>query len=606
MAFTSAPNQRLPIGAGDAAGYAPFGWLRHYHRSDLSGDLLAGLVVAVMLVPQSMAYAMLAGLPPQTGLYAAMLPLFVYGLLGSSRVLSVGPAAIDSLLVAAAIMPLAAAGGPQYLGLALTLAFLVGLIELLMGLLRLGFLVSFISQPVLVGFVNAAALVIAVSQLKTLLGIPIPSSEKFLTQAGMLLTHLDGINWATVAISLLSLAILFTFKKLLGPQLRRAGLGETASLMITRSAPLLVVLLTTAAVAIFHLDVRYGVKIVGAVPAGLPALTAPSLDLTTLRTLMPAALAIAAVGYMEAISTAKSLARKRRERIHSNQELLALGAANLSASFTGGYVVTGGLARSAVNADAGVRTGVASMTTALLVALTALLLTPLFRQLPTAALSAIIFAAVLTLVDVATPRFVFRYSRADAAAMAATFLAVLLLGVADGILVGAALSLLLYIARTSRPHVAIVGRMGESELYRNVLRHKVTTWPTVVLLRVDESLYFANVGVLADVIMAQAADNPDIREIVLICVAINSIDASALETVRTLVDDLRRVHVDVHLTDVKGPVMDKLEAIGFVEQIGRDHIHLSAHEAMQVLGYLDQPKVSLSPSFDVAQQVAKA
>ena len=595
MAFTSAPNQRMPIGrsAGGEGAPAPLAWLRHYRRADLSGDLLAGLVVAVMLVPQAMAYAMLAGLPPKVGLYAAMLPLFVYGLLGSSRVLSVGPAAIDSLLVAAAIAPLAAAGGPQYIQLALTLAFLVGIIELIMGLLRLGFLVSFISQPVLVGFVNAAALVIAVSQLKNLFGITIPSSEKFFTQVGLLLTHLGGISWATVAISAMSLAILFFFKGPLGGLLRSAGLGETAALTITRGAPLLVVLLSTAAVAIWQLDVRFGVRIVGNVPAGLPSLTLPSLDAATLRSLAPAALAIAAVGYMEAISTAQSLARRRRERIYSNRELVALGAANLSSSLTGGYPVTGGLARSAVNASAGARTGLASMITAGLVAFTALLLTPLFYLLPNAALAAIIFAAVLTLFDFKTPRFVYRYSRGDAAAMAAAFLAVLFFGVANGILVGAGLSLLLYIARTSRPHVAVVGRLGESEHYRNVLRHTVTTWPTVVLVRVDESLYFANVGVLADVIMAQAADNPDahepaVREIVLICAAINSIDASALETLRTLVDDLRSAGVELHLTDVKGPVMDKLVAIGFVDQLGRDHIHMSAHAAMQALGYVKQ------------------
>ena len=588
MAFTSAPNQRVPIGrsAGGEGGPAPLAWLRNYRRADLGGDLLAGVVVAVMMVPQAMAYATLAGLPPKVGLYAAMLPLFVYGLLGSSRVLSVGPAAIDSLLVAAAVAPLAVAGGPQYVHLALTLALMVGLVQLVMGLARLGFLVSFISQPVLVGFVNAAALVIAVSQLKSLFGMSIPSSEKLFTQVWLLLTHLGGISWATVAISLLSLTILLFFRGPLGALLRGGGLGNTAALTITRSAPLLVVLASTAAVMLLQLDTRYGVRIVGNVPAGLPSLTWPSLDADTLRALAPSALAIAAVGYMEAISTAQSLARRRREHIDSSRELVALGAANLSASFTGGYPVTGGLARSAVNAGAGARTGLSSMITAGLVALTALLLTPFFHKLPSAALAAIILAAVLTLFDFKTPRFVYRYSRADAAAMAGAFLAVLFMGVANGILVGAGLSLLLYIARTSRPHVAIVGRMGASEHYRNVLRHDVTTWPTVVLVRVDESLYFANVGVLADVIMAQAAENPAVREIVLICAAINSIDASALETLRTLADDLRRVGVELHLTDVKGPVMDRLEAIGFVEQLGRNHIYLSAHAAMQTLGYV--------------------
>lgn len=602
MAFTTTPTARVPLkqGAGfRLARYIPaLQWLRTYPATALGGDLMAGLVVAVMLVPQAMAYAMLAGLPPQTGLYASILPLALYGLLGTSRALSVGPVAIDSLLVAAAIAPLVgvavsraavsglAGGGARAVQLALTLAFLVGLIELLMGFFRLGFLVNFISQPVLVGFVNAAVIVIGFSQVRNLLGLAVPSSDAFHEQVALVATHLGGINWPTVAISAASIAILLFFRGRVGPLLRVRGVGAQWSLTIARSAPLLVVALGTLAVEFFDLDTLGGVKTVGVVPAGLPPVTLPLFDAQILRALLPAALAIAVVGYMEAISTAQSLARKRRERIDSDQELVALGGANLAAAFTGGYPVTGGLSRSAVNDAAGATSGLASIVTAGLVALTVLFLTPLFRALPSAVLAAIIVVAVSGLFDWQTVRFVRRYSRADFASLLVTFVAVLALGVAWGILVGAAASLVLYLWRTSRPHIAVVGRVGESEHYRNVLRHDVQTWPDVVLLRIDESLYFANAGCLADAIVAQAA-NRDVRHIVLIASAINSIDVTALEMMSALVDDLRRAGVELHLTDVKGPVMDRLAAIGFVERIGRDHIHLSAHEALKALGYVE-------------------
>jgi len=598
MAFTSTPHSRLSMAAQRAPALERllpvWGWLRRYKRADLSADLLAGLIVAVMLVPQAMAYALLAGLPPAAGLYASILPLLLYGLLGSSRVLAVGPVAIDSLLVAAAVAPLIAsapgivAGSPEAMAygvqLAITLAFLVGTIELFMGLLRLGFIVNFISQPVLTGFTNAAALLIAVSQVKHLLGMKVPNSELFHEQIALLIANLGSINWATVAISALSLGVLLFFRGPLGKLLRARGWGEQSALTVTRTAPLVAVLLGVLLVRGLALDAGASVRVVGNVPAGLPPLTLPSFGWETLQSLLPAALAIAAVGYMEAISTAKSLARKRRESIDSDQELVALGAANLGAAFTGGYPVTGGLSRSAVNHSAGARTGLASITTSVLVAVAVLVLTPLFYSLPNAVLAAIIVVAVTNLFDWKTVRFVARYSKADFAALAVTFLAVLGMGVANGIVVGAGLSLVLYLWRTSKPHIAVVGRIGESEHYRNILRFEAQTWPDVVLVRIDESLYFANAGCLADAITAQAVQSPGVRHIVLIASAINTVDVTALDMLTGLVADLKRLGIEFHLTDVKGPVMDKLDTIGFIDQIGRDHVHLSAHEAMCALG----------------------
>jgi SulP family sulfate permease len=589
MAFTSSPHTTLPLARQAAFSikrYLPFlTWIPAYRRGDLAGDLLAGLIVAVMLTPQAMAYALLAGLPPQVGLYASIAPLAIYGLLGSSRTLSVGPVAIDSLLVAAALAPLAAAGSPQYLQLALTLAFLVGLIEALMGFLRLGFLVNFLSKPVLVGFTNAAAMVIGLSQVKNLLGVTIPSTESFFEQLTLLAQNISTINWKTTAISVLSIGILLFFRNRLAPLLQRMGVSAAIAALAARTAPLVVVILGIILVQAFDLAAA-GVKVVGNVPAGLPGLTLPTLDPSTLTSLLPPALAIAIVGYMEAISVAKSLASKRRETIDSDQEFIALGASNLGASFTGGYPVTGGLSRSAVNFTSGANTGLASIVTAGLIALTVLFFTPFFRNLPVATLAAIIVVAIANLFDLKTTRFVYRYSKSDFAALAVTFIAVLTLGIATGILVGAAASLLLFIWRTSKPHIAIVGRVNSSEHYRNVLRYRVRTWPEVVLMRIDESLYFGNAGALADVIMAQAAENSQARRIVLICSAINAIDVSALEMLTTLAQDFDRQGIELHLTDVKGPVMDRLEDIGFVDLLGRERIHLSVHEAMKSLGYV--------------------
>lgn len=565
------------------ARYLPFlNWLVHYRREDLVGDVMAGIIVTIMLVPQGMAYALLAGLPPQVGLYASILPLFIYGLLGTSRTLAVGPVAIVSLLVASGLTPLAAPGSSLYVQLALTLALLVGIIQAIMGLVRSGFLVNFLSHPVISGFTSAAAIVIGLSQLKHLLGLSMPGEqvhEVLLSTA----QNISASNPATVTIGLGSIAVMLYFKHLLGPQLKRWGLPHGWIIPVTRSAPLIVVAGGTLTVWAFNLAETAGVAIVGNVPAGLPGLTLPILDLSLWQVLLPTALAISFVGYMESISVAKSLASKRRQKVDANQELVALGAANLAATFSGGYPVTGGFSRSVVNFAAGANTGLASIITAGLIALTVIFLTPLFYLLPKAVLAAIILVAVFGLIDVTTFRHVWRYNRADAAALVITFLAVLTVGVETGIGVGVVATILLFLWRTSRPHVAIVGRVGNSETYRNVLRHRVKTCPHVVAIRVDESLYFANTKFLEDTVLSTIADQPEVKHLVLIGIAVNFIDASALETLEALVQELRQAGVEFHLAEIKGPVMDRLNAIGFVDKIGADHVHLSTHDAMTAL-----------------------
>ena len=558
-------------------------WFPGYGRRDFASDSLAGLIVAIMLVPQGMAYALLAGLPPEVGLYASIVPLVFYGLLGSSRALAVGPVAIVSLMVASTLGEIHATGSAGYLSGAILLAFLSGAILLGMGLARLGFLVNFLSHPVISGFSSAAALVIGFSQVKHLLGFDIPRSHLITETIAHAASHIGQINAATFAVAVASLAILLVFKSGIAAWLKGLGLSAGVADAAAKAGPLVAVLLTTLAVWLLRLDQTAGVKIVADIPAGLPPLTAPVLDLALIEQLLPAAALIAFVGFLESVSVAKSLASKRRQKIDANQELIALGAANIGASFTGGYPVTGGFSRSLVNFTAGAVTPFASVITAGLIALTVLLFTPLLYFLPKAALAAIIVVAVANLVDLKTLREAWVYNRADAVSLIATFAAVLTLGVEMGIVVGAALSIVLYLWRTSRPHMAEVGRVGRTEHFRNILRHKVETDPKLLMVRVDESLYFANTAYLEDELLARVSDRPDIEHLVLIMSAVNFIDASALETLETLAERLRDAGVTLHLAEVKGPVMDRLERVAFLENLDGGRVFLSTHAASEAL-----------------------
>ena len=558
-------------------------WLPGYGRATLTNDSLAGLIVAIMLVPQGMAYALLAGLPPEVGLYASIVPLVFYGLLGSSRALAVGPVAIVSLMVATTLGEFAEAGSAGYLAGAILLAFLSGAILLGMGFARLGFLVNFLSHPVISGFSSAAALVIGFSQLKHLLGFDIPRSHLITETLTYAAAHIGEINPTTFAIAAASFAILLAFKSRIAPILKSLGLGADIADAVAKAGPLVAVIVTTVAVWLFALNQTASVSIVADIPAGLPPLTVPNLDLALIEQLLPAAALIAAVGFLESVSVAKSLASKRRQKIDANQELIALGAANIGASVTGGYPVTGGFSRSLVNFTAGAVTPMVSIITAALIALTVMLFTPLLYFLPKATLAAIIVVAVANLIDLKTLRHALIYDKADAASLIATFLAVLTLGVEIGIVIGAALSIVLYLWRTSRPHMAEVGRVGQTEHFRNVLRHQVHTDPKVLMVRVDESLYFANTAFLEDQLLARVADRPEIDHLVLIMSAVNFIDASALETLETLAERLRDAGVTLHLAEVKGPVMDRLERVEFVESLGNGRVFLSTHEAAREL-----------------------
>ncbi len=581
------PTPARTAGAAQASGlgrYLPFTrWLFHYRRADLPSDLVAGIVTAIMLIPQSMAYAQLAGLPPQVGLYASVVPLIIYALLGTSGQLSVGPVAITSLLVFSGVSALAEPGSARYLQLVLLLALIVGAIKLLLGVFRLGVILNFISHPVLAGFTTASALIIAAGQLKYILGYKI-SGERFYETLYHAAAGLGQTNLVTLSIGLTSIALLLFFRKGLRPLLQRAGLRPLAVTLIVSGAPLVTVLLGTLITWLLRLDQRAGVAVVGAIPAGLSPFSWPAPGLADAGALLPAAATIVLVSVVESIAVAKALASKRRQAIDPNQELIALGAANIGAGLFSGYPVTGGFARSVVNFQAGAVTGLASLVTAGGIALILLFFTPLFYFLPQAVLAATVIVAVFGLVDLKEPRHIWQANRSDAFTWGITFASVLLLGIETGIFVGVGASLLLYLWRTSRPHIAVVGRLGESEVYRNVLRYEVTTWPHVVAVRVDESLYFANTRYLEQALLRIIAERPEVKHLVLIGSAINFIDSSALHSLESLVQELRDAGVELHLAEIKGPVMDGLRRAHFVEKLGVEHIHLTTHQAMQRLG----------------------
>jgi SulP family sulfate permease len=558
-------------------------WLRNYQSKHLFGDITAGVIVTSLLIPQAMAYALLAGLPPQIGLYASILPAIIYPLLGTSQVLAVGPVAVDSLMVAAAIAKLAPQGSTEYLTLAITLAFLVGIIEIGMGILRMGFLVNFLSRSVISGFISGAAIIIGFSQVRHLLGLKIPATESFIELLTLTIGKITQVNWVALSLGLASIVMLLYFNQPLVNLLKRQGWSEQKILPISKSAPLLVVILGTLLVSIFRWDQVAGLRIVGMVPSGLPPLTMPTFDLQTWRSLLPAALAIALVGYVEGFSGAQALASKRREKIDPNQELIAFGAANVSAAFAGGFPVTGGVSRSVVNFAAGANTGLASIITGILVAITVMFFTSWFYFLPQTCLAATIITAVYKLVDFATLKRMWAYDKADAIAWLVTFSAVLGLGVEKGIIFGAIVALSLHLWRTSRPHIAIVGRLGDSEHFRNVLRYEVKTSPQVLAIRVDASLYFANAKYMENFLSREISDRPDVTNIVLVCGAVNLIDASALEVLESMIADLKSIGINFYFSEVKGPVMDKLLNIGFVDYVGSDRFFMSTDIAMREL-----------------------
>ena len=552
-------------------------WGRSYDRTALGADLVAALIVTVMLIPQSLAYALLAGLPPEAGLYASIVPILLYAVFGSSRALAVGPVAVVSLMTAAALSDIADQGSMGYAVAALSLAGLSGVMLLAMGLFRMGFVANFLSHPVIAGFITASGLLIAASQIKHVLGIKAEGHTLIELLEG-LARHLGQTNWITALIGLGAIAFLFWVRHGMKRLLGSFGMQPGTVSILTKAAPVAVIVVTTLAVWGLGLADR-GVSIVGAVPQALPPFTLPSLSPALLQQLVLPAFLISIIGFVESISVAQTLAAKRRQHIDPDQELIGLGAANIGAAFSGGFPVTGGFSRSVVNFDAGAETPAAGAFTAVGLAIAALALTPLIYYLPTATLAATIIVAVLSLVDFSILRKSWVYSRADFAAVLITILLTLGLGVEAGVSAGVGLSILLHLYRSSRPHIAEVGQIPGTEHFRNINRHKVLTDPAIVTLRVDESLYFANARFLEDSITDRVARDPAVRHVILQCSAINEIDFSALESLERINDHLREMGVKLHLSEVKGPVMDRLAGQHLLHDLTGE-VYLSQFEAV--------------------------
>ena len=570
-------------------------WAPRYDRAAFGNDLLAAVIVTIMLIPQSLAYALLAGLPAEIGLYASIAPLLIYAVFGTSRTLAVGPVAVISLMTAAAVAPLAAQGTPEYLGAAIALAVLSGLILLAMGLLRLGVIANFISHPVISGFITASGLLIAAGQVPQLLGLS-ARGETLPDLAVALWPKLPDANWSVLLIGLPVLAFLFWTRSRLTPVLRRMGLPPRLAGAISRAAPVMAVAATTLATWGFGLEV----PVVGEIPRGLPLPALPPLDLELWHAILWPAALIALVGYVETISVAQTLAAKRRQRIDPDQELVALGLSNIGAGVSGGFPVTGGFARSVVNFDAGAETPAAGAFTALGMALATLTLTPALFYLPKATLAATIIVAVLSLVDLGALWRTLSYSRSDFAAMVVTILVTLGFGVEAGISAGVALSLALHLWRSSRPHVAVVGQVPGTEHFRNVARHEVVTVPEVLQVRIDESLWFPNARHLEDTLLAAVAEQPGLRHVVLDCAGVNSIDASALETLEALNHRLADGGVLLHLSQVKGPVMDRLKRSPFPQALS-GKVYLTQFDAMMALAPAVTSETRLARRRDTAK-----
>ncbi|MDR3415368.1 MAG: sulfate permease [Nevskia sp.] len=549
---------------------------------DLSRDLIAGAVTAVLLVPQALAYALLAGLPPEAGLYAAMLPALFYACTGTSPALSVGPVAVVSLMTATSLAPLAAQGSAAYWQDALILALLAGVMLSGLGLLRLGLLTGFLSYPVMSGFAMGAAVLIVLSQLPQILGLRLNAAGDAASQTLHLLQALPQTSITPLAVGALSIAALLLARNALPRWLTAAGLPEPVTATACRTMPLLLVLATSLGAA--HLPLHGSLQLVGRLATGLPRLAPPPLDWNRWRALLGPAALIGLVGYLEGISIAQVLARRHRHEVKANRELAAIGLANLAAAFTQGMPVAGSLSRSVVNDAAGARSRLAGVVAAVLVIASSVVLAPLLETLPRAVLAAIIVVAVLRLLDWRSLLRVWRYDRADGLAWAVTTAGVLAVGAEIGFVAGLAMSLLLYIWRTANPHIVEVGHVPNSNLWVETDRHHdLELWPQLLLVRIDESLFFGNAAAVQTFVMDKLGKRPEVSDVILICSAVNAVDASALQMLEDLCESLGQGGVTVHLAEVKGPLRDRLEHTRLFELLGRQRLHASVATAISAL-----------------------
>jgi len=558
------------------------GWLAGYSRGKLGADVAAGLIVTVLVIPQSLAYALLAGLPPQTGLYVSIFPVIAYALLGSSMVQAVGPVAITAIMTYSVLTPLAAPGSPQYVAFAATLSLISGVMVLACGFMRLGFLSQLLSRPVISGFISGSAILIVISQMKYLLGVTSDGGNGW-ELALDLLTKTPQVHGPTAAIGLTALAALIFVKAGLTGLLLRVGMDAGKAAFVGRLMPLAVVLFGTLAVVHWDLDTRSGVPVVGAIVEGLPAFTffLPGYD--AISPLIKPAFVLTLVGMVQNLSMAQALAIKRRERVDANAELVGLGAANVVAAFYGGMPVGGGVSRSAVNVAAGARTPLASIVSALAMIAVVAGAAQWFQRLPLAVLAASIIVAAYSMIDVGAFRRAWAYDRADGLALLGTAGGVLAFGLEVGIGMGVLLSTATLLLRASTPHIAVVGRIPGSEHFRNVARHNVETIPGALFVRIDERLFFGNLGAVELRLNQELEKVAGIRDLVLVMSAVNLMDATAVEVFCELNRDLAGRRIRLHLAEVKGPIQDRLMRTGLWSTLSGE-VFLSANDAFEKLG----------------------
>ena len=555
-------------------------WLKTYSREDFNGDLIAGVVTAILLVPQAIAYAMLAGLPPQMGLYASILPPVVYAFLGTSRTMSVGPVSVAAIMIASALTApeISQLGNP--VESAVILALEGGVMMLLMAILRMGGLVNFISHPVLTGFTSGAAILIIFSQLPQLLGIAKPQCS---VDTSCYVNYIQQLNLVTLGLGMTSIFFLLFFSKPLTSLLKKSGIADTMAVAISKSGPLLTVVLGTVLVSQMNLTETNAVKIIGSIPSGLPDLTLGFNLSEKWQLLLPYAGFIALIAYVESVAIAKVTANMRNQRIDPNQELVALGASNLTAAISGGMSVAGGFSRTMVNFSAGARTQMAMIFAVGILALAVIFFTDQFEIIPKVTLAAIILVAIFPLVKLRNIANTWSYDRGDGIAELATLLGVLFFGIEEGLTLGIILTIATYLRKTSKPHIAIVGRVANTEHYRNVDRHQVQTWENLLLLRVDENITFSNAGYIEDFVLAEIAKRQNLKHVVFIFTSVSYIDTTAFEALENLNRTLKISGITLHLAEVKGPVMDKLEQTDFLEQLSPGRIFFRVEEAVNSL-----------------------
>ena len=541
-------------------------WLPNYNSSRFKGDFIAGLTVSIILIPQGIAYALIAGLPPIYGLYCALVPQLVYAIFGSSRQVAIGPVAMDSLIVATGVSTLALAGSDSYIAIAILLAFMVGSIQFLLGIFRLGFIVNFLSKPVISGFTSAVALTIGINQFRNLFGVDFVQSDQIQYVLEDIWFNIIDFNLNTTLIGLISVGVIVLLRK------------------INKKIPnaLLVVVVGILTIRYFE-DYFFDVAIVKDIPSGLPSFSFPEIDISQMKELLPIALTLVMVGYLETISIGKSLEAKQDEyKLRPNQELIALGLSNIIGSWFKAYPSTSSFSRSAINQESGATTGMASLISVLMVLLTLLFLTPLFYHLPKTVLAAIIIVAVFGLVNIKEAIFLWKSNNLDFWLLIITFFSTLFFGIEYGIMIGVGLSLIILIFRTSRPYVAELGKVPDSDFYRNRERfNEVILDDEVLVFRFDAQLFYANASYFIETLELMVEEKgPHLKLIVLDAESINRVDSTGVEMLKERIRFYRKKNILFYFAGVKGPVRDHLFRGKILDIITLDHFYMRVNGAV--------------------------